>query len=165
MLFPEAFVSANPRGLGFGSVVGARTPEGREQYRLYWESAIDVPGPHVDALGEVARMNATHLVIGVTERDGGTLYCTVLFFAPDGRFLGKHRKLMPTASERLIWGFGDGSTLPVIASNVGRIGAAICWENYMPLLRAAMYAKGVEIYMIVGGLLTSLLAVTAIAAR
>ena len=72
---------------------------------------------------------------------------------------------MPTASERLIWGFGDGSTLPVIASNVGRIGVAICWENYMPLLRAVMYAKGVEIYMIVGGLLTSLLAVTAIAAR
>ncbi len=145
-LFPEAFVSAYPRGLGFGAVVGARSAEGREQYRLYWESAIDVPGPHVDELGEIARINATHLVIGVIERSGGTLYCTALIFGPDGRFLGKHRKLMPTASERLIWGFGDGSTLPVVATDVGRIGAVICWENYMPLLRAAMYAKGVEIY-------------------
>ena len=145
-LFPEAFVSAYPRGLGFGAVVGARSAEGREQYRLYWESAIDVPGPHVDELGEIARINATRLVIGVIERSGGTLYCTALIFGPDGRFLGKHRKLMPTASERLIWGFGDGSTLPVVATDVGRIGAVICWENYMPLLRAAMYAKGVEIY-------------------
>ncbi len=87
-----------------------------------------------------------HLVIGVMERSGGTLYCTVLFFAPDGRCLGKHRKLMPTAAERLIWGSGDGSTLPVLETPVGRVGAVICWENYMPLLRTAMYAKGIEIY-------------------
>ena len=79
------------------------------------------------------------LAIGAIERDGGTLYCTVLFFAPDGTLAGKHRKLMPTAMERLIWGFGDGSTLPVIESGFGKIGAVICWENYMPLLRAAMY--------------------------
>ena len=87
-----------------------------------------------------------HLVIGVIERDGGTLYCTVLFFAPDGALIGKHRKLMPTAMERLIWGFGDGSTLPVFDTPLGRIGAVICWENYMPLLRMAMYAKGVQLY-------------------
>ena len=86
------------------------------------------------------------LAIGVIERDGGTLYCTVLFFAPDGTLAGKHRKLMPTAMERLIWGFGDGSTLPVIESGFGKIGAVICWENYMPLLRAAMYAKGIQFY-------------------
>jgi len=86
------------------------------------------------------------LVIGVIERDGGTLYCTALFFAPDGALAGKHRKLMPTAMERLIWGFGDGSTLPVIETGFGRIGAVICWENYMPLLRAAMYAKGIQLY-------------------
>jgi nitrilase len=145
-LFPEAFVSAYPRGHGFGAVVGARTPEGREQFRIYWESAVDVPGPDVDRLGAIARTNATHLVVGVVERAGGTLYCTVLFFAADGRYLGKHRKLMPTASERLIWGFGDGSTLPVIDTALGKVGAVICWENYMPLLRTAMYAKGVEIY-------------------
>jgi nitrilase len=145
-LFPEAFVSAYPRGLDFGSVVGSRTAAGREQFRLYHESAIDVPGPHVDALATIARDNRTYLVIGVIERDGGTLYCTVLFFSPAGDFLGKHRKLMPTASERLVWGYGDGSTLPVFDTEIGKLGAVICWENYMPLLRTAMYAKGIEIY-------------------
>ncbi|MBZ6079026.1 nitrilase-related carbon-nitrogen hydrolase [Microvirga puerhi] len=145
-LFPEAFISAYPRGLGFGAVVGSRTATGREQFRLYWESAIDVPGPDTEHLSRIARANQIHLVIGVIERDGGTLYCTVLFFGPDGRYLGRHRKLMPTASERLIWGFGDGSTLPVLQTDIGRVGAVICWENYMPLLRTAMYAKGVEIY-------------------
>jgi nitrilase len=145
-LFPEAFVSAYPRGLGFGATVGARTAEGREQFRIYWESAIDVPGPHADTLGAIARDNEMHMVIGVVEREGGTLYCTVLFFAPDGRYVAKHRKLMPTGSERLVWGFGDGSTMPVIETPLGRVGAVICWENYMPLLRAAMYGKGVEIY-------------------
>lgn len=146
VLFPEAFISVYPRGLGFGAVVGSRTSAGREQFRQYWESAIDVPGPEVERLSEMARTSHTHLVIGVIERDGGTLYCTVLFFGPEGRYLGKHRKLMPTASERLIWGFGDGSTLPVIDTEMGRVGAVICWENYMPLLRTAMYAKGVQIY-------------------
>jgi nitrilase len=145
-LFPEAFVSAYPRGLVFGASVGSRTREGREQFRRYWESAIDVPGPAVDRLSAVARANQTYLVIGVVERDGGTLYCTALFLAPDGRYLGKHRKLMPTGSERLIWGFGDGSTMPVFETEIGRIGAVICWENYMPLMRAAMYGKGIEIY-------------------
>ena len=145
-LFPEAFISAYPRGLGFGATVGSRTAEGREQFRMYWDSAIDVPGPHVDALGKLARDNEIHLIIGVVERAGGTLYCTVLFFGPDGRYLAKHRKLMPTGSERLIWGFGDGSTMPVIETPLGRTGAVICWENYMPLMRAAMYGKGVEIY-------------------
>jgi nitrilase len=146
LLFPEAFVSGYPRGLGFGAVVGSRSAAGREQFRLYWESAIDVPGPEVEQLAAIARNNQTYLVIGVMERDGGTLYCTVLFFAPDGHYLGKHRKLMPTASERLIWGFGDGSTLPVLETEIGRVGAVVCWENYMPLLRTAMYAKGIEIY-------------------
>ncbi|HKG26820.1 MAG TPA: nitrilase-related carbon-nitrogen hydrolase [Thermomicrobiales bacterium] len=145
-VFPEAFVSGYPRGSDFGAVVGARTAEGREAFRRYWASAIEVPGPAADALGEIARANELFLVIGVIEREGGTLYCTVLFFAPSGRYLGKHRKLMPTASERLIWGYGDGSTLPVFATDVGKIGAVICWENYMPLLRTAMYGKGIELY-------------------
>jgi nitrilase len=145
-VFPEAFLSGYPKGSSFGAVVGARTDAGREEYRLYWESAVDVPGPAVDFLSRVARENALYLVIGVIERDRGTLYCTVLHFAPDGNFLGKHRKLMPTAAERLIWGFGDGSTLPVYDTPHGRLGSVICWENYMPLLRTAMYAKGVEIW-------------------
>jgi nitrilase len=85
------------------------------------------------------------MVVGVVERDGGTLYCTALFLSPDG-LLGKHRKVMPTGAERSVWGFGDGSTLPVIDTPLGRIGAVICWENYMPLLRMAMYAKGVQLW-------------------
>lgn len=146
VVFPEAFVSAYPRGLDFGAVVGSRSEEGREAFRRYWESSVDVPGPAVDALGRTARAHDIHLVIGVVERSGGTLYCTVLFFAPDGSYLGKHRKIMPTASERLVWGFGDGSTMPVFDTPLGRIGAVICWENYLPLMRAAMYAKGIQLY-------------------
>jgi nitrilase len=146
LVFPEAFVGGYPKGLDFGARLGSRTPEGREQYRAYFESALDVPGSHCDQLGAIARDHGVHLVIGVIERGGATLYCTVLFFAPDGSLLAKHRKVMPTAMERLIWGFGDGSTLPVLDTPLGRVGAVICWENYMPLLRTAMYAKGIELY-------------------
>lgn len=146
VLFPEAFVSAYPRGADFGSLVGARSSAGREQFRMYHESSIDVPGPVVDALASIAKESAVVLVIGVIERDGGTLYCSVLYFDESGRFVGKRRKLMPTGSERLIWGFGDGSTLQVHDTALGRLGAVICWENYMPMLRAAMYAQRIEIY-------------------
>jgi nitrilase len=144
-LFPEAFISCYPRGLSFGAVVGERNAPGRDLFRRYWDSSIDVPGPVVDRLEAATRQHGIHLVIGVIEREGGTLYCTVLFFAP-GRYLGKHRKLMPTAAERLVWGFGDGSTLPVYDTDVGKLGAVVCWENRMPLLRMAMYGKGIEIY-------------------
>ena len=113
-VFPEAFVSAYPKGLDFGARVGGRTAEGRVMFRRYFESAIDVPGPAVDAIGEIAREHAMYIVIGVIERDGGTLYCTALFFDAQGRMAGKHRKLMPTAMERLVWGMGDGSTMPVL---------------------------------------------------
>ena len=146
VVFPEAFVSAYPKGLNFGAAIGSRTQEGREDFRRYFDSAVEVPGPATKFLAQVAGDHAIHLVIGVIERDGGTLYCTVLFFSADGKYLGKHRKLMPTASERLVWGFGDGSTLPVFDTPLGKLGSVICWENYMPLLRTAMYAKGVQLY-------------------
>ena len=145
-VFPEAFISGYPKGLDFGARVGGRTPEGRVMFRRYFESAVDVPGPGVDALGGIARDHALYLVIGVIEREGGTLYCTVLFFDPQGNLMGKHRKLMPTAMERIVWGMGDGSTMPVFDTPIGKIGAVICWENYMPLLRTAMYTKGIELY-------------------
>jgi len=146
VLFPEAFVSAYPRGMDFFTVVGARGPEGREWYRRYWSSSVEVPGTVTQSLGDMAREGALHLVIGVAEREGATIYCTVLIFGPDGSLLGKHRKLMPTGAERLVWGFGDGSTIPVVQTSLGKIGAAICWENYMPLYRAVLYGKGIEIY-------------------
>ncbi len=146
VIFPEAFVSAYPKGLDFGARVGMRKPQGREDFRRYFDSAVDVPGPAVDYLGRVAKENAIHLVIGVIERDGGTLYCTILTFQPNGDYLGKHRKLMPTALERLVWGFGDGSTMPVFHTEIGILGSVICWENYMPALRMAMYNKGIQLY-------------------
>ena len=145
-VFPEAFVGGYPKGLDFGARLGSRSPEGREDFRRYYESAIALPGPQSASLAATARDNRLHLVVGVIERSGATLYCTALMYGPDGRLLGKHRKVMPTAMERLVWGFGDGSTLTVVDSDVGRVGSVICWENYMPMLRMAMYAQGVEIY-------------------
>lgn len=146
VVFPEAFITGYPKGMNFGLVVGARDAAGREEYRAYLEAAIEVPGPETAALGNAAAANRCFVVIGVIEREGGTCYCTALFFGPDGALLGKHRKLMPTAQERVIWGSGDGSTLTVVESPFGRIGAVICWENYMPLLRTAMYARGIALY-------------------
>lgn len=145
-VFPEAFVGGYPKGANFGTTLGIRTAEGREQFRAYYENAIEVPGPETQRIGKIARDNQLHLVTGVIERCGGTLYCTVLFFSPAGELLGKHRKLMPTALERIIWGCGDGSTLTVLDTPLGKLGAVICWENYMPLLRTAMYAKGIQLY-------------------
>ncbi len=151
VLLPEAFVPAYPRGLSFGTVVGNRTPAGRLLGQRYWDNTIEVPSADTEMLGKAAREAGIYLAIGVIERDrdygGGTLYCTVLYFGPDGQLLGKHRKLKPTGSERLIWGEGDGSTLTVINTEYGKIGGLICWENYMPLARMAMYAKGVGIYL------------------
>ncbi|UEC01749.1 carbon-nitrogen hydrolase family protein [Burkholderia vietnamiensis] len=146
VVFPEAFVGGYPKGLDFGARLGTRSDEGREEFRRYYEGAIEEGGPESDIMAAAARSNGVHLVVGVIERAGGTLYCSAFFYGPDGSFLGKHRKLMPTALERLVWGFGDGSTLPVMETALGKIGAVICWENYMPLLRTAMYAQGVQVY-------------------
>lgn len=145
-LFPEAFVGGYPRGSNFGVLVGERSAEGREWFRRYAAGAVEAPGPDVDVLGGIARAAGLHMVMGVIEREGGTLYCSVLFFGPDGACLGKHRKLMPTAAERLIWGCGDGSTMPVLETPIGRLGAAICWENYMPMYRMHLYSRGIQLY-------------------
>eukprot|EP00928_Gymnodinium_smaydae_P049508 TRINITY_DN33238_c0_g1_i1.p1 TRINITY_DN33238_c0_g1~~TRINITY_DN33238_c0_g1_i1.p1 ORF type:complete len:335 (-),score=9.82 TRINITY_DN33238_c0_g1_i1:18-1022(-) len=146
LVFPEAFIGGYPRGSNFGVIIGNRSFKGREEFRKYHASAIDVPGPEVERISAAAAKYKVHVIMGVIERAGFTLYCTVLFFDSQGRFLGKHRKLMPTALERVIWGFGDGSTLPVYDTSIGRVGALICWENRMPLLRTALYGKGVELY-------------------
>ena len=151
VLFPEAFIPAYPRGLGFGTVVGNRSQLGRLTWERYWANSVEIPSPTTDKLSEVARKNNVYLVMGIIERDrdlsGGTLYCTIVYYGPEGEYLGKHRKLMPTGSERLIWGAGDGSTLTVIDTEFGKVGGLICWENYMPLVRVAMYGKGVQIYL------------------
>ena len=147
ILFPEAFIPAYPRGLSFGTVVGSRSPAGRRTWQRYWANAVEAPGPETAALGEAARQAGAYLAIGVIEREGGTLYCTLLYFGPDGSLLGKHRKLKPTAAERLIWGEGDASTLKAVDTKFGKMGGLICWENYMPLARMAMYKQGVDLYL------------------
>jgi len=146
IVFPEAFLGGYPKGMDFGARVGSRSAEGRKWFRRYFEGAVDVPGRETESLGEAARAQGAWVVMGVIERDGGTLYCTALMFSPQGELAGKHRKLMPTAMERIIWGFGDGSTMPVLDTEIGKLGAVICWENYMPLLRMAMYQKGIQLY-------------------
>ncbi len=146
VVFPEAFIGGYPKGSDFGTKLGSRTPQGREDFARYFAGAIDVPGPETEHVGAIAREHHVQLVVGVIERDGGTLYCSSLLFSASGDIIAKHRKVMPTALERLVWGFGDGSTLHVTGTPLGKIGSVICWENYMPLLRAAMYAKGVELY-------------------
>ena len=149
-VFPEAFLGGYPKGHDFGAQVGSRTPEGREVFQRYLEAGIAVPGPETARIGEIAKETGLDIVVGVMERAeggrGGTLYCTALTFARDGRLLGKRRKLMPTAMERLVWGQGDGSTLDVHDAPAGRIATVICWENYMPLLRVSQYTQGVELY-------------------
>ncbi len=151
VLFPEAFLSGYPAGFSFGTVVGKRSPEGRRLWERYWRSSLAVPGPATDRLAEAAREAGVFLAMGAIEKDNegsaGTLYCSLLYFGADGRLLGKHRKLKPTAAERYIWGEGDGSTMPVLVTELGKIGGLICWENYMPLARMAMYSKGIELYL------------------
>ncbi|HEU0163539.1 MAG TPA: carbon-nitrogen hydrolase family protein [Thermomicrobiales bacterium] len=146
LVFPEAFIGGYPKGTDFGARIGSRTPEGRDDFLRYYQSAIAIPGPETARIGEFAREMSSYLVVGVIERDSGTLYCTALYVGPDGAILGKHRKLMPTAAERLIWGFGDGSTIDVVDSPHGRFAVTICWENYMPALRTAMYAQGIQLW-------------------
>ncbi|OMF27152.1 nitrilase [Paenibacillus sp. FSL H8-0548] len=149
LVFPEVFIGGYPRGLSFGARVGSRTMEGRKDWARYCDSAIAIPGTDTDLLAEIAKETGLYLIVGVVERDqeysGSTLYNSIVYIGPDGQLLGKHRKLMPTGSERLLWGNGDGSTLTVIETPFGRIGGLICWENYMPLARTAMYAKGIDI--------------------
>jgi len=145
-VFPEAFLGGYPKGIDFGIRLGLRSDDGRDIFRRYYEGAVELPGPVLDRLCELAGDLGLMIVTGVVERAGGTLYCTAVFVGADGTYLGKHRKLMPTALERTVWGCGDGSTMPVVDTPHGRVGAAICWENYMPLYRSHLYAQGIELY-------------------
>src|SRR5919109_1722510 len=143
VVFPEAFVPGPPVWIDT-----ARIWDGDDDwYGLLASQAVVVPSPATETLGDIAREAGVWLVMGVDERDGGTIYNTVLYFSPDGTLVDKHRKLMPTGSERTVWGMGDGSTLRTIATPFGRLGGLICWENYMPLARFHMYAQGVDVWV------------------
>ncbi|CAE6457744.1 unnamed protein product [Rhizoctonia solani] len=163
-VFPEAFVGGYPRYSTFGAVVGSRAPEGRDEFLRYHSAAITLSpeSPGRVRIESIARAYGVFLVVGVIEKDSyassaGTLYCSAIFVDPERGLVGKHRKLMPTATERLVWGTGDGTTLPVLehefsgseqeqSSIKAKLSAAICWENYMPLLRTHYYSKGVQLY-------------------
>jgi nitrilase len=142
VVFPEAFVAGYPDWVW-------RTPAWRDEefaQRLAG-SAVEIPSAATGQLAQAAAEAGVYVAIGVNERAGGTLYNTLLYFTPDAALAGRHRKLMPTGGERIIWGMGDGSTLDVVATPFGVVGGLICWENYMPLARAAMHARGVDIYL------------------
>ena len=143
MVFPETFVPTYPDWVWR---VAAWDGASQELFGKLREQAVEVPSPATKALGAAAKRAKAYVSIGVNELDGSTLFNTQLMFAPDGSLIGRHRKLMPTGGERLVWGMGDGSTLEVYDTPYGRIGGLICWENYMPLARYAMYAKGVDIW-------------------
>jgi len=149
VVFPEAFVPAYPLWIWY--IPPGRTAELRELYAELLEQAVTVPGDATERLGAAAREAGVHLAIGVNEvnaeASGTTLYNSILYFDADGRLLGRHRKLVPTAGERLIHAQGDGSGLEVHQTALGRLGGLICWENYMPLARYALYAWGVELYV------------------
>ncbi|PWN31396.1 putative amidohydrolase [Meira miltonrushii] len=146
VVMPEALLGGYPKGEGFGTRLGYRTQEGRNAFAEYFNNAIDLDGPELIELTGLSTCTSATLVLGIIERAGSSLFCTAIFIEPKQGVVAKHRKLMPTGSERLIWSQGDGSTMPVIESQAGKIGAAICWGNHMPLFRTAMYGKGLEIW-------------------
>lgn len=146
VVMPEALLGGYPKGEDFGTRLGYRMPEGREAFARYYENAVDLDGLELAELAALSTRTKATLVLGVIERAGSSLFCTAVFIEPEQGVVAKHRKLMPTGAERLIWSLGDGSTMPVVESAAGKLGAAICWENHMPLFRTAMYAKGVEIW-------------------
>jgi nitrilase len=149
IVFTEGFIPAYP------DWVWALPPgeEGllNELYARLLDQAVAVPGPVTEQLGRAARQAGAHLVVGVNEvnaeASGGSLYNTLVYIDDRGQLIGKHRKLVPTGGERLVWAQGDGSTLAVHDTALGRLSGLICWENYMPLARYALYAWGVQLYV------------------
>jgi nitrilase len=150
LVFPEAFIPAYPSSIWARALAGWASPGAKEAFALLARESVTVPGPAADRLGEIAREHGIWLVTGVTEVDAArpsTLYNTLLYHGPDGTLVSKHRKLVPTNHERLVWGQGDGGGLRAFETPIGRLGGLICWENYMPLARFALYESGVEIYI------------------
>ncbi|WP_339726093.1 carbon-nitrogen hydrolase family protein [Maribacter stanieri] len=149
IVFPESFIPGYPRGFSFGAVVGSRTEEGRKIYTEYHKNSIDLEGKELQRLVKLAKTEKVYLVIGITEKqsNNGSLFCSILYISPTDGFLGVHRKIKPTGSERIIWSEDDGKSLVSFDTKIGKLGGLICWENYMPLARMSMYQKGVEIYI------------------
>ena len=146
LVFPEAFIGGYPKGIDFGVTVGARTAEGREEFRQYFEQAVERDSDDIRTIQSAIKAANINVVLGLIERDGGTLYCVTASFDRSGNCLSWHRKLMPTAMERVIWGMGDGTDMAVAKMEFGALSSAICWENYMPLYRAHLYSQNPVIH-------------------
>ena len=147
-VFPEAFIGGYPKGIDFGVRIGMRSAEGREQFAAYVDGAISRISPEMDRICNAVKEAGLNVVVGIIEKAGGTLYCSSATIGRDGTILSWHRKLMPTAMERVIWGQGDGSTMKVAQTDVGTVSMAICWENYMPLYRQHLYDQGTQIHCV-----------------
>ncbi|TMW67605.1 hypothetical protein Poli38472_011225 [Pythium oligandrum] len=158
LVFPEAFFGGYPKFSNFGASVGTREPDGRREFAAYYHGAIAVPSPETDAIAEVVRRLDLAVLTGFIEKEGTTLFCSLLYVDPVKGVVGKHRKVMPTAVERLIWGNGDGSPANLSAHSLQlpakgderrevKVGGGICWENMMPLLRYNYYQQGIQLYV------------------
>ncbi|MDW3647077.1 MAG: carbon-nitrogen hydrolase family protein [Bacteroidia bacterium] len=149
ILFPEAFIGGYPRGLSFGTRIGSRSPEGRDEWMEYWQACPRMDDRLLSFLGGIAKSHNAYLGMGLVEKGeaGSSLYCSFLVFSPEGVLLKHHRKIKPTGTERLIWGEGDGSSIKSFPTSYGNMGALICWENYMPLARAALYEGAMDIHL------------------
>jgi nitrilase len=147
IVFPETFIPAYPSSVWARALSGWAAPGAKEAFALFARESVEVPGPACERIGDAARRHGVWIVTGVSEAGSATLYNALLYHAPDGTLALKHRKLVPTNHERLIWGTGDGGGLRALETELGRLGGLICWENYMPLARFALYESGVEIYI------------------
>ena len=150
VVFPEAFLPAYPSSAWAKALAGWADPRAKAAFALLARESVAVPGPAESRIGEVAREHGVLVATGVTETDvetNGTLYNTLLVHDEHGSLVLKHRKLVPTNHERLVWGQGNGAGLRAVQTSAGRIGGLICWENYMPLARFALYESGIEIYL------------------
>lgn len=149
IVFPESFIPGYPRGFTFGATIGKRTHEGRALYAKYYNNSVDLESEDLKKLTGISKNNNVYLVMGVTEKqsNNGSLYCSTLYISPTNGLLGVHRKIKPTGTERLVWAESSGKDLVTLETPLGKIGGLICWENYMPLARMAMYNKGVQLYM------------------
>ena len=150
VVFPETFVPVYPSSLWARALAGWQAAGAKETFARIAQGSVAVGSPAERRLGEIAKANGVWLVTGVNEVEAerpGTIYNSLLYHAPDGSLALHHRKLVPTNHERLVWGQGDGRGLHAVETGFGRVGGLICWENYLPLARFALYESGVEIYI------------------
>lgn len=141
--FPEGFIPGYPWWIWMGDPC----VYGQKYYEKLYKNAIEIPGPAMARLADAAKRNEVYVCVSGTERDGGSLYLAQLWFDPRGNFMGKHRKLKPSSSERIVWGEGDGSMMPVFDTEIGRLGGLMCWEHIVPLNVAAMNSLNEQVHV------------------